>query len=156
MTRTARKDIDDFLRRKRILVVGVSRNPKDFTRMLFRELLKRGYEASPVNPGLKEVDGVQCFARVADADPPADAVLLLTKPEVTERVALECADAQVRMVWMYRAVGSGAVSRSAAAFCRSRGMRVIEGECPFMFLENGAWPHRLHARCRMLLGKYPR
>jgi predicted CoA-binding protein len=156
MTRTALRDIDDFLHRKRILVVGVSRNPKDFTRTLFRELLKRGYDVSPVNPAVRELDGAPCIARVADAVPPADAVLLLTKPEVTERVALECAEAQVRTVWMYRAVGSGAVSRNAAAFCRSRGMRVIEGECPFMFLENGAWPHRFHARCRMLLGKYPR
>lgn len=135
--------------------MGVSRNPKDFTRTLFRELRQRGYDAAPVNPALREVEGVPCFARVADATPPVDAVLLLTKPEVTERIALECADAQVRTVWMYRATGSGAVSRNAAAFCRSRGIRVIEGECPFMFLENAAWPHRLHAGCRKLLGRYP-
>ena len=37
-------EIRDFLSLKRIAVVGVSRNPKDFTRSLFREFVRRGYD----------------------------------------------------------------------------------------------------------------
>jgi predicted CoA-binding protein len=153
---TTRKDIDDFLGQKRLLVVGVSRNPKDFTRTLFRELRGRGYDAIPINPELPEVDGVRCFAHAAEVAPPAEGALLLTKPSVTDRVVRECADAQVRTVWMYRAVGAGAVSRGAVEFCRSRGIRVIEGECPFMFLPGAGFPHQFHGFCRKLLGTYPR
>ncbi len=156
MNKTPLRDIDDFLAQKRIVVVGVSRNPKDFTRVLFREFRNHGYDAVPVNPAVDDVDGLPCFKSVAEAATPASAVLVLTKPSVTGRIAKECADAQVRSIWMYRAVGSGAVNPEAAAFCRSRGIRVIEGECPFMFLPNPAWPHRVHGFCRKLLGSYPR
>jgi hypothetical protein len=153
---TTRKDIDDFLGQKRLLVVGVSRNPKDFTRTLFRELRARGYDAIPIHPEASEVDGVRCFVNVAEATPPAAAALLLTNPDVTERVVRDCNDAQVRMVWMYRAVGAGAVSRAAVEFCQSRGMRVIEGECPFMFLPRAGFQHQIHGLCRKLFGAYPR
>ena len=150
---TARQDIDDFLARKRILMVGVSRNPKDFTRMLFRELLRRGYDAVPINPAISEAEGARCYARVSEA-PPARAALLMTSPRVTDQVVPECADAGVETVWMYRAGGAGAVSREAAAFCRSRGIRVIEGECPFMFLPKNGF-HKIHGWVRRLAGSYP-
>jgi predicted CoA-binding protein len=153
---TTRKDIGDFLEQKRFLVVGVSRNPKDFTRALFRELRGRGYDAIPINPEASEMDGVPCFAHAADVTPPAAGALLLTKPSVTGQIARECADAQVRMVWMYRATGAGAVSRDAVEFCRSRGIRVIEGECPYMFLPQSGFPHQVHGFCRKLFGTYPR
>jgi predicted CoA-binding protein len=151
----SRKDIDDFLGRKRVAVVGVSRNPKDFTRALFRELQARGYDAVPVNPALSEVDGVRCFARLADVTPPPSGALLMTRPSVTDEVVRDCAAAHVDTVWMYRATGAGAVSASAAAFCRERGIRVIEGECPFMFLADTGLPHRIHGFVRKLFGKYP-
>ena len=151
---TVRADIDEFLGRKRLLVVGVSRNAMDFTRIVFREFQQRGYDAIPVNPNTGEIAGVRSIARVADADPPVDAALLMTRPEVTESVARECVEAGVRFLWMYRS--SGAACRETAAYCRSKGLRVIEGECPLMFLDNPGVPHRVHAFFRRLVGSYPR
>jgi uncharacterized protein len=153
---TELKDIREFLSRKRLAVIGVSRDPKDFTRMLFRELRGRGYELVPVNPNASEVEGVPCFARLADVQPPAEAALLLTASSVTDQVASDCAEAGVGLVWMYRAMGAGAVSESAVRFCESKGIRVIAGECPFMFLPGTGWFHRLHGFCRKLAGRYPR
>ena len=54
---TERQLIDDFLAQKRIAVVGVSRNPRDFTRTMFNEFIRRGYDAVPVNPNAAEIDG---------------------------------------------------------------------------------------------------
>lgn len=47
---TTRTEINDFLSHRRIALVGVSRNPQDFSRAVFRELATRGYEVVPVNP----------------------------------------------------------------------------------------------------------
>ncbi|MGO9257172.1 MAG: CoA-binding protein [Bryobacteraceae bacterium] len=148
-------DVQDFLALHRLAVVGVSRNPKDFTRLLFREFLNRGYDAVPVNPGIREMEGVACFASLSDVAPPVEGALLLTPPEVTEQVVEECAAAGVRRVWMYRAAGRGAVSLSAAVFCAANGIRVVKGECPFMFLPEAPWIHRAHGMCRKLVGRYP-
>ena len=34
-------------------------------------------------------------------------------------------------------------------------LTVISGECPFLFLPDGAWIHRAHAWCRKTFGQYP-
>ena len=153
---SARKEIDDFLAVKRLAVVGVSRNPKDFTRSLFREFRRRGYDAVPVNPGMADVEGVRCYANVQDIEPRVDAALLLTPAAMSERVVRECDAAGVRRVWLYRAAGAGAVSPGALKLCQDRGIPVVAGECPFMFFPGTQWPHRLHACCRKLFGRYPK
>ncbi len=149
-------DVEDFLALHRLAVVGVSRNPKDFTRVLFRELVQRGFDAVPVNPGAREMEGVACFERLSDVTPPVEGVLLLTTPEVTAEVVRECASLGIHRVWMYRGGGKGAVNPAAIEFCARRGIKVVAGECPFMFLPEAAWIHRAHGFCRKLLGSYPR
>jgi uncharacterized protein len=84
---TTLKQIQKFLGRKRIAVVGVSRNPHDFTRTLFQELRSRQYDVVAVNPNPEHIGGEPCCARVADIDPPAEAALLMTNPAATERYA---------------------------------------------------------------------
>jgi len=153
---TTLHQIDDFLQRKRLAVVGVSRDPKDFTRSLFNELRRRNYDVVPVNPGVTEVEGIPCHASVHDITPPVDGALLMTKPAVTNRVVRECADAGIRQIWLYRAGGAGAVSPDALTFCEAQGISVVAGECPFMFFPDTQWFHRAHGFCRKLFGKYPR
>ena len=153
---TTRKTIDDFLGAKRLAVVGVSRNPKDFTRSLFRELRSRGYDVVPVHPDATEMDGVPAVARVSEVSPPADGALLLTRPQVTGEVVRQCQEAGIRRIWMYRAVGAGAVSLQAVEFCEKNGMSVVAGECPFMFLPGSGFPHNTHAFCKKLVGRYPK
>src|ERR1700687_1437672 len=144
--------IEDFLAQKRIAMVGVSRDAKDFSVMLFNELCRRGYEVVPVNPVTTELWGRRCFARVQEITSRVDGVLLMTSPSVTDAVVRDCAEAGVRRVWMYRATGKGAVSPDAVKFCESNWMTVIPGECPFMFLPEGSWVHRFHGFVRKIAG----
>ncbi len=141
---THRELINDFLAQKRVAVVGVSGNPKDFSRKLFRELRRRGYSVVAVNPHASRVGGQPCFARVQDIVPPVDAALLMTPPDVTEQVVRDCAEAGITRIWMHRGTGQGAVSPSAIAFCEKRGIRVVPGYCLYMFLPKAGFIHRLH------------
>jgi len=153
---TTRQTIDDFLGVKRLAVVGVSHKPRDFTRSLFRELRSRGYDLVPVHPEAIEVEGIPAVRRVSEASPPVDGALLLTSPAVTGEVVVECQQAGIRRIWMYRAVGAGAVSPQAVQFCEENGMSVVAGECPFMFLPDSGFPHNFHAFCRKLVGRSPK
>lgn len=145
MTTTAMDKAREFLALKRIALVGISREERDFSRGIYRELLRRGYDVVPVSPALKEVEGRPCHARIQEVRPPPEVALLLTPPGVSERVVEDCAQAGVRRVWMHRGAGPGAVSPKAVAFCQANGIEVAAGVCPFMVLPGGAWPHRLHA-----------
>jgi uncharacterized protein len=151
---TNRADIDDFLAQRRIAMVGVSRDPKDFSRKLFREMRDRGYDMVPINLFADDVDDEECFQCLDVVKPRVDAVLIMTPSWETERVVQECAENGIRRVWMYRASGHGAVNPRALDFCWANDMRVSVG-CPYMFLQRAGLPHRAHGFLLRLVGQYP-
>ncbi|MGO4881396.1 MAG: CoA-binding protein [Bryobacteraceae bacterium] len=153
---TSKDRIQEFLGLKRFAFVGVSRQPGDFSRTLFREFLARGYQAVPVNPDAQEIEGQPCFAHLKDVQPPVEAALFMTAPAVTESLVEECPAAHVTRVWMFRGAGQGAATPNAIRFCEAQGISVIPGECPFMFLPGQAWFHRVHGFVRRITGSYPR
>jgi uncharacterized protein len=148
--------IQDFLTHQRIALVGASREAGSFSASVFKELNSRGYDVVPVNRNVKETMGRKCFARVQDIQPPVDGALLMTPPAVTESVVMDCAEAGICRVWMHRAGGQGAVSDKAVKFCREKGIQVVPGECPLMFLPQGGSIHWLHGFLRKLTGSYPK
>ena len=148
--------IQDFLAQKRIAVVGVSHDPKDFSRGLLRTMRQGGYEAVAVNPALTEADDASCCARLEDETPPVDGGLLRASPATTESVVEDCARLQIPRVWMYRA-------REQGRSCQPGGGRVLQparisvvrGECPYMFLPGEKWFHRLYVFITKVSGRYP-
>jgi predicted CoA-binding protein len=140
----------EFLSHRRIAVVGLSRNPQDMSRVIFRELAKRGFDVVGVNPAIPEADGRPCVARVQDVRPPPDGALLFTPPALTERVVRDCAEAGVRRVWMHRGAGHGAASPAAVAFCDANGIAVVRDLCPYLALPGSAFPHRVHGFFRRI------
>jgi uncharacterized protein len=141
---------DDFLAQRRLAVVGVSRDHGDFSRGLFRELLRRGYDLVPVNLGGGSIEGLPCARRVQDIAPPVDGALVMTRPAATEQVVRDCAAAGVPRIWLHRGIGPGAVSEAAVAFCREKGISLIAGECPYMFLLSPGFVHQAHGFLRRL------
>jgi predicted CoA-binding protein len=153
---TTRRQIDDFLALRRIAFVGVSLNPQAFSRSLWHEFERRGYEVVPVNPKASELEGRRCYARVQEIDPPVEGALTITPPRATDRVVRDCAEAGIRHVWMYRGTGVGSVSPAAVEFCEANGMDVVAGFCPYMFLPNTPFFHGLHGFAKKLTGSYPK
>jgi len=147
--------IEDFLAQKRIAIIGASRDPKSFSIMLLKEFVRRGCEVVPVNPKTPNVLGRTCYARVEDIQPPVQGAILLTPPEVTETVVGECAKAGIRRIWIYGANGKTTVSQQVLDWCREQGIKVIAGQCPFMFLSGSGGVHRFHGFVRKITGRYP-
>ena len=147
--------IDDFMAQKRLTIIGVSRNEKDFSRALFREFLQRGYDAIPVNPNATVVEGRRCFARVGDITPGIGSVLLMTPPAESAPLLREAIEAGVTRVWIYRTLGHRATHDDVVALCREKGIGLIEGYCPFMFFPEPQFFHRMHGFFLKLVGTYP-
>ena len=147
--------IQKFLSYRRLAMVGVSHNPKDFSRGLFRELRLRGYDVAPVHLSEIEIDGVACVSQVQQIVPRVEAALVMTASAATAAIVRDCHAAGIHDVWLYRATGAGSVSTEALAFCQANGISVVAGECPFMFLPETGWIHRFHGACRKLTGSYP-
>jgi uncharacterized protein len=155
MSQNDRLLIDAFLAEKRLAFVGVSREAKDFSRMLFRELLGRGYELIPVHPQAAEIDGLRVVKSVKEIVPAPKAALLMTPAPESARVVEECGEAGIEMVWLYKSVALGSVTEEALEAGRRHGMKMVAGECPFMFLPNPGLIHALHRGFRRITGTLP-
>jgi predicted CoA-binding protein len=149
------EDIGEFLATKRLAIVGASRDPKHFSRGLFREFLAKGYDVVPVNPQATEIEGRRCFARVADITPPVEAALLITPAATTDEALRECSEAAIKRIWIYQAGRDEEVHEHAVGACRAQGSTVIEGYCPFMFLPKPVFFHRVHRFFMKVAGSYP-
>lgn len=150
-----RSSIDEarafFLSARRIAVVGVSRDPKDFSRYVLRELLARGLDAVPVNPALAEAEGRPAFARAADVEPPPDAAILLVPAGAAEEAVRDCLRARVRRLWLHRGAGPGVATDALLALCAANRLEVVHGLCPLMALPHASLPHRVHGLVRRAL-----
>ncbi len=145
---------EEFLSHRRLALVGVSRDPRDFSRVVFKELSRRGYDVVPVNAsGDGGADGVPFVRRLQGIHPPVEGALLMTPPAVTTDVVKDCAEAGIARVWMHQGIGKGAASPAAVAFCRERGITVVTDACPFMYLPDTALLHRAHRWCRSVLSR---
>ncbi len=152
---TTRAEINEFLAQKRLAIVGVSRDGKDFANTLYREFRQRGYNVFPVNPRAETIEGDHCFARVQDIEPAVDAALLLTAPSANLQVVKDCAAAGVKRIWFY-GVGDKSVENAAAiAYCKEQGIEVIPGYCPFMYLSSAQFFHRAHGFVMRMVGQCP-
>ena len=147
--------INEFLSVKRFAMIGVSRNPNDFSRKLYQEFLTRRYDIVPVNPRVPMIDGHRCFQKIQQITPPVSCAMLMTPKSFTDQVLFDCAEVGVTLVWIYGISGGRDMSPNALRICQDRGMKIIAGYCPYMFMPNVALFHRLHGTVWKMIGRYP-
>ena len=128
--------VHDFLAQKRIAVAGVSRDKGHHPvgNLIYNRLKKSGHDVFPVNPHMQTFEGDRCYPDLQSIPGGVDGVVIVTRPEVTERIVHQCNDAGVRRVWMHQSIGKGSsVSPVAVEYCRQRDISVIAGACPMMY-----------------------
>jgi predicted CoA-binding protein len=135
-TTTVDARIDDFLAQKRLAVAGVSANARQHPagNLIYERLKKSGHQVFAVNPHLQTFDGARCYPNLQSIPGGVDGVVIVTRPETTERIVHDCTDAGVRRVWMHQSLVKGtSVSPSAVDYCRQHDISVIAGACPMMY-----------------------
>ncbi len=146
-----------FLASKRVAITGVSRQPENHgSNVVYRRLRDRGYEVFAVNPNADEVEGDRCYPDLSSIPGGVDAVVIATRPETADETMRECADLDIKHVWMHRGPGAGSVSEAAADYGRRRGIAVIDGGCPCMFGPTADPGHKAMRVLFTLNGNVPR
>jgi uncharacterized protein len=149
------REIEDFLGQRRIALVGVSRQPNDYSRMVLKELRDRGYDVVPVNPSTASIGDLTCAGEVGRIDPAPDSAILLVPDSAVGMAARQCLNAGIKRLWFRRGPRSSPACAEAIEASRAAGAMVVAGECPIMFLQDTAWFHRLHGTLRRWTGTYP-
>lgn len=139
--------VADFLAQKRIAVAGVSRGGKATANLIYKKLKGAGYQVFALNPKADEIDGDRCYPDLGSLPERADGVVIATNASAAADIVRQCVDAGVPRVWMHCSLGSThkasvkwaakftSVSEEAVRLCREKGIAVITGACPMMFVK---------------------
>jgi len=155
MAKSVRTIIDEFLAVSRFAMVGVSHDGKHFSRSLFKEFLKNGYEVVPVNPHAEQIAGFPAVPKVADIVPGVEQALIITPESQTMSAVMEAHLSGVNRIWLYGISGEKDIQSEVIEYCRQSDMEIVPGYCPFMFLPRAAFPHKIHGAVWKLIGLYP-
>jgi len=147
----AKQDIQEFMAQKTLAVAGASRDESSFSARTMKELKARGYRLLPVNPNAQSIGGEKCWPDLASLPEKVGGVLVLTKPEVTEKIVRDAAAAGITRVWIQQ----GAQSDAAIAACREKGMTAVWGRCVNMFAEPVGSLHGVHRWFAKVFGALP-
>lgn len=144
-TTTLETKVNEFLAQKRIAVVGVSRDNSHHPAggLIYRRLKTTGHDVFPVNPHMQTFEGDRCYQDLRSIPGGVDGVVIVTRPETTERIVHDCNDVGVRRVWMHESFGKkgSSVSPQAVDYCRQHDISVIAGACPMMFGSGADFGH---------------
>ena len=114
---------------QRIAVVGASANPSRPSFGVTGFLVDRGFDVTPVNPGLagQQLHGSAVAASLAEAGK-LDMVDIFRRSEEVGPVVDEAIRLGARTVWMQL----GIVDAAAAARAREAGLTVVMDRCPLI------------------------
>ena len=117
--------IGEFMAQKTFAVVGATDNPKKYGNQIFKNLKSRGYEVYPVNPKLKELDGVKCYPSLVDIPVKVNVVDFVVPPQVTEVILKDCRQLGLKRIWLQ----PGSESKAAIDYCRENNLKVVHDVC---------------------------
>ncbi len=148
---TSKKDIEDFIGKKCIAVVGVSGSGKKFGAAVYRDLKQKGWRAFGVNPRGGSIEGDPLYETLDKIPQTPDAAVFVVPPKVTEEMVQEAHKLGIKNIWLQ----PGAESAAAVEFCQSKGLNVIYGECILMHAAPVGSIHKVHRFLHKLFGKLP-
>lgn len=144
------KDVARFLSLEKYAVAGVSRDPKKFGHVMFKDLRKKGMDVVPVNPKAETIDGVKCFSSVSELPPQIKGLIFMTPKEETLSVAREAIAHGITDLWIQQ----GAESKSVIAALENENVNLIHNQCIMMFWKPSGI-HSFHRFLKKIFGGLP-
>ena len=117
--------IVEFLAQESFAVAGSFRNESKYAYKILKNLKEKGYRVYPINPTIKEVEGLRCYPTVLDLPIIVDVIDIVTPPLATEKIVEQCLIKGIMRVWLQ----PGADSDSAIRFCMENNIKVIYNAC---------------------------
>jgi len=111
---------------RRIAMVGLSPNEQRPSNSVARYLLAHGYTVIPVNPGQREILGLECHPSLDAIPTPVDMVDVFRSSADVPPIAAAAVRIGARSLWLQIGVINEAAAQQAAA----AGLDVIMDRCP--------------------------
>jgi len=144
------RDIARFLSLEKYAIAGVSRDPKKFGQVVFRDLRKKGMDVVPINPKADTIDGVKCYSSVSDLPADVRGLIFMTPKEETLAVAREAIAHGIKDLW----VQQGAETKELIGDLEKEDVNLIYKQCIMMFWKPDGI-HSFHRFLKKIFGGLP-
>ena len=119
------ENIKAFLNYKRMAVGGVSRDKKKYGNIVFKKLLKYGYQVFPVNKNTDEIEGHKCYRSIEDLPQNIRALVLVIPPEQSLELIKRAKGLGIKNFWLQE----GAENQEIIDFGKANELNIITGHC---------------------------
>ena len=150
--KVTKKAIENFFEPRKMAIAGVSRNPKKFGHVLFKELSEKGIEILPINPKTEEIKGVKCYKSVAELPADIKSILIVTPKEETDAILREAINKGIPNIWVQQMSETEETMKIAEEYQ----VEIIYKKCAFMFAEPIKSFHKFHRTLVKLFGGMPK
>ena len=89
-----------WLEYKNWAVVGASQDSNRYGYKIHRKLEKKGYNAIPVTPKYKDIEGTVTYPSLLDIDQKIDVVNFVVNPQIGMKVLDECIQLGIKRIWL--------------------------------------------------------
>ena len=122
-----------FERTKNIAVIGMSKNPEKSAYSIPAYMKSVGYNVIPVNPTTNEIEGVKCYATLAEVPEHIDLVSVFRPSKDCEEIARQVIErhnskGDVTTLWLQ----SGITNTEAKQMAKVAGIDFVEDKCFFI------------------------
>jgi uncharacterized protein len=148
---TSLKKIEDFIAAVPVAMVGVSRNPKKFGYMAFKELKDKGLNIIPINPAAEEILGVKVYPNVNALPPEVRGVIIVTKRDQTAGVVKDAKAKGIKNIWIQQKSDS----KDALTELEGSDINYVTGECILMHYKPHSI-HKFHRAIKKFFGMFPK
>ena len=151
MAKNSLKTIEAFLGPKSFAFVGLSRDPKKFSRNVYKELLVKGFDIYPVNPNMDDVEGIKCYHEIVELPVHVKHALFMTPRATTASAVEKAVKHGITHIWLQQ----GAETKEAAEIAKQNNAVMVYGAC-IMMHGNPSGVHKFHRFLSKLFGALPR
>lgn len=118
--------------KRNVAVLGASKNPDRYSNQAVRLLASFDYRPIPVNPAFETIEGVQCFATLAEIGEPVHTITIYMNAARSTPLIDDIVAANPQRIIM----NPGAENEALAAAASGAGIEVVEG-CTLVMLRTG-------------------
>jgi predicted CoA-binding protein len=145
------KQIEEFLASEPIAMAGVSRNPKKFGFMAFKELKEKGMNIIPVNRHATEIHQSKVYPDIKSLPPETKGLIIMTRKNETAGLIKEAKSCEFKQIWIQQ----GCESNEALHELQGTEINFITKQCILMYYKPHSI-HKFHAALKRFFGRYPK
>jgi len=110
---------------KTIAIVGLSDKPERPSYIVAEYLVSKGYRVFPVNPNIREWNGLKAYGSLNEIKEPIEIVDIFRKSEEVLPIIEDAIKIEAKTVWMQL----GVINYEAAEKAASAGLNVVMDKC---------------------------